>query len=701
MASFNLGFHIESFDPETCNWNTFVKRIKNKFVLHSTPPPKQVLALLDSLSYEVFEQLCYMCHPREPDKMSLDEVVDLLREKFQSWPSKYDERCKFHNRVQQENESRLDYANELEELAQRCRFPSIWIQEALITQFIVGVRSEALRSRLCKTNFNAFRDLVEFASECVCTPSDALHHNGEESAPRPQSNEKVTGPTRSQVVDERNGGPTPPSVNEIAGKGASESAIFVRSAKRPRGRTNEVVETCAPSLANSGATNAPVSKRGAKYQLKLPKLQLNNFDVQKSDDDDVTVDQPDGRDSWAPSAPVAGSMEESSLTCDGPPEGHSEFPNPVEGQKNPPKRRARKSNPPNSIPKKAKSPTLEICKSNVVRTYPVRRSTKLKSASPNLEKQVEVTQKPSVTPIRVKRTKQVCPLQPCENTDAGERKRRKVTTGSPRKKPSDHPGNKDDDSLVNKQNDSPGIKQNDSPGNKQNDSLGNKQNDSPKNKQNDSPKNKQTDNPVGTAQQKCEANEPGANIIEETTPAPDADNLDSTVTVRQNHRAYQKRKSSGGTLLRTRSSTRIRNRSSSLNPGNLTKNDESILTDQLNSSLERSEPEKADTTIPESNAADTTTENSQSPEKNIVRVLQLSVPDVTNDTTEPSFSSSIEKNSEISLPSPISASPSNQNEDHIWRGELKWSDKTESGNPITRHVRCSITIEAKENAFKL
>ena len=55
------------------------------------------------------------------------------------------------------------FAAELKKLSQHCQFPQEWLPDALITQFIVGIRNEDLSLKLIQEQFSEFPKTVEFA----------------------------------------------------------------------------------------------------------------------------------------------------------------------------------------------------------------------------------------------------------------------------------------------------------------------------------------------------------------------------------------------------------------------------------------------------------------------------------------------------------------------------------------------------------
>lgn len=158
-----LVFHPEPFDKDICTWDTYLRRLKNKFTLHNVPDGKKVSILIDALGAKHYEQLRELCYPDEPEDKTFDDVCSTLSSYFQPEPNKYAERYIFHSQGQSSSESIHEYAAALQKLSQYCEFSKDWLQEALVTQFIVGTMNEELRLKLIEAKYDDFNKAVEFA----------------------------------------------------------------------------------------------------------------------------------------------------------------------------------------------------------------------------------------------------------------------------------------------------------------------------------------------------------------------------------------------------------------------------------------------------------------------------------------------------------------------------------------------------------
>ena len=154
---------IDPFDPTTSNWNTYLKRLRNKLTLYAVTPSKQVLYLLDSIGEQAYERLCDLCEPIEPETKSFEDISTILSSYFQPEPNTLAERVKFQSRMQGEGETPAEYAAELKKLTRYCKFPTVWFDDALCTQFVHGLTIRELKLRIMELSKVSFSIACDFA----------------------------------------------------------------------------------------------------------------------------------------------------------------------------------------------------------------------------------------------------------------------------------------------------------------------------------------------------------------------------------------------------------------------------------------------------------------------------------------------------------------------------------------------------------
>lgn len=155
---------FEPFDETTCSWPDFAERLQEHFELFNVPSEKRVRIFIDRISNATYEKLRGICKPIPPLEKPLDELWQIMDRYFNRYWNAFRERVKFIRRDQRAHESILKYALELKRWSKNCRFPEPWAEEALITQFMNGIRSDEIRKKLFRLEDSNFDQMVELAS---------------------------------------------------------------------------------------------------------------------------------------------------------------------------------------------------------------------------------------------------------------------------------------------------------------------------------------------------------------------------------------------------------------------------------------------------------------------------------------------------------------------------------------------------------
>ena len=106
-----LVFNPEPFNDDICTWDTYLRRLKNKFTLHTVPETKQVLILVDVLGAKHYERLRELCYPEEPETLSFNDLCSMLSNYFQPEPNKYAERYIVHSSPSEDCGNYLNIVN--------------------------------------------------------------------------------------------------------------------------------------------------------------------------------------------------------------------------------------------------------------------------------------------------------------------------------------------------------------------------------------------------------------------------------------------------------------------------------------------------------------------------------------------------------------------------------------------------------------
>ncbi|CAH2100780.1 unnamed protein product [Euphydryas editha] len=154
---------IEPFSVESQNWDSYVRRLKQFITLNSIDDGLKVATLLTLVGGECYNLLCDLCSPDHPEDKEFDELVELLKHHLEPEKSEIAERHIFRQRTQLQGESIRLYLQGLKHLAKTCNFGSN-LEENLRDQFVSGLYSEEMRSRIFAEKNIDYKRAVELAS---------------------------------------------------------------------------------------------------------------------------------------------------------------------------------------------------------------------------------------------------------------------------------------------------------------------------------------------------------------------------------------------------------------------------------------------------------------------------------------------------------------------------------------------------------
>ena len=163
-------FNIEPFDP-SLNWATWLKRLEGAFKLFKVKNEDKVYYLLHHIGAAAFDVLSNKCMPKDPYDLTYNVLVENLREFYAPAPLEIAENFRFHQRRQQEDESMLQYVAALQKLSIDCKFGE-YLNTALRNQFVYGLRSTRIQSRLLETKDLTFDKAVQLASGMEMSAKD-------------------------------------------------------------------------------------------------------------------------------------------------------------------------------------------------------------------------------------------------------------------------------------------------------------------------------------------------------------------------------------------------------------------------------------------------------------------------------------------------------------------------------------------------
>ena len=153
---------IEPFDLNSKQWPAYVRRVNQFIALNEIKPELKVPMLITVVGEATYSLMCDLCAPNNPEDKSYDELVESVRDHLEPQRSEIAERHIFRNRRQSPGESLSTYLQSLKHLAATCNFGSR-LEQDLRDQFVSGLASEAMRSRIFAEKNIDYKKAVELA----------------------------------------------------------------------------------------------------------------------------------------------------------------------------------------------------------------------------------------------------------------------------------------------------------------------------------------------------------------------------------------------------------------------------------------------------------------------------------------------------------------------------------------------------------
>ena len=171
MAAGSSIGHIAPFVPEEEKIGTYLERIQF-FVANAVEDDKKVAVLLTVIGSRTYSLLADLTAPVAPSTKTFVELSELLSNHFQPKKMVVAERFRFHRRFQLENESVMEFTAGLRTLSRDCNFGD-FLNDALRDQFVCGLRSEALQSKLLAEDGLTLQRAIEIAKAQEAARRDA------------------------------------------------------------------------------------------------------------------------------------------------------------------------------------------------------------------------------------------------------------------------------------------------------------------------------------------------------------------------------------------------------------------------------------------------------------------------------------------------------------------------------------------------
>ncbi|XP_023949372.2 uncharacterized protein LOC112053970 [Bicyclus anynana] len=163
---------ITEFKVQSENWNLYVERLEQYFLVNKIESDLQVPTLITVMGAESYELLVSLCTPDKPHTKSFKELTTIMANHLQPKPSELAERYKFRHRKQGEAESISEYVAVLKKMSKTCDFGA-GLQESLRDQLVCGIKSETIRQRLFAESKLDFTKAYNLAVSLEAAEKDA------------------------------------------------------------------------------------------------------------------------------------------------------------------------------------------------------------------------------------------------------------------------------------------------------------------------------------------------------------------------------------------------------------------------------------------------------------------------------------------------------------------------------------------------
>lgn len=305
MATPDFG-RLPEFSGSPSSWRSWYGRLQFFFEANEiTDASKKRAHLLTLCGEQTYDIVCALVQPKQPNQVSYEDIVKMLKAHFDPQPSEVFCRARFQRRDQKHDETVSDYVTALKKLAADCNFgtsadtaanPTMLPMDVMLRdRFVCGLRNEQVQQRLFaekdltfKKAFdlalraeNAIEDqkrvkteFKEFHESCISTCK--IDNQGHSSASAQKKKQRCwrcnalhnPDTCKFQTV----------SCNYCKKRGHIEKACLK---KRKEAKTSNSIEY--PQQGTSTAASAPVSTQQDSSDVALYELNTvtNAFSTQK------------------------------------------------------------------------------------------------------------------------------------------------------------------------------------------------------------------------------------------------------------------------------------------------------------------------------------------------------------------------------------------------------------------------------------
>ncbi|KAK9736597.1 Reverse transcriptase (RNA-dependent DNA polymerase) [Popillia japonica] len=165
---------IETFDTSK-KINRWLMRLESAFNVFAVAPNKKAAYLLHYMSPDAYNVLCDKISPENPDTKTYEQLVNTMKLHYNPEPLEIAENFRFIQRKQHEGDSARVYLTALQKMATTCKFGDYLKKKALRNQFVFGLRTQNIQSRLLEQKELDIEKAVDIAVSMETSARDAAH----------------------------------------------------------------------------------------------------------------------------------------------------------------------------------------------------------------------------------------------------------------------------------------------------------------------------------------------------------------------------------------------------------------------------------------------------------------------------------------------------------------------------------------------
>lgn len=153
---------LEPFELNSKQWPAYIRRVRQFIKLNEIKDELQVAMLITVVGEATYSLMCDLCSPNNPEDKEFDDLIKLVTDHLEPKRSDIAERHVFRLRRQHAGEPLMEYLQQLKHLASTCNFGET-LEVNLRDQFVSGLSSEAMRSRIFAEREIKYKEAVELA----------------------------------------------------------------------------------------------------------------------------------------------------------------------------------------------------------------------------------------------------------------------------------------------------------------------------------------------------------------------------------------------------------------------------------------------------------------------------------------------------------------------------------------------------------